>query len=99
MNKPLCINTTICSEYQRLLEDCESALEIWDEHRAEVSVSRLAGREAGDELLRLQAKFARAYAVLQRHSQDCLLCQLASNMGGRDSENLSHVLSDNTMYV
>ncbi len=65
MNKPLCIKTTVCSQYQRLLEECESALEIWDEHRAEVSVSRLVGREAGDELLRLQAKFARAYAVLQ----------------------------------
>jgi len=99
MNKSLCIKTTVCSQYQRLLEDCESALGIWDEHRAEVSVSRLVGREAGDELLRLQAKFARAYAVLQRHSQDCLLCQLASNMGGRDSENLSNVLSDSTMYV
>ncbi len=99
MNKPLCIKTTVCSQYQRLLEECESALEIWDEHRAEVSVSRLVGREAGDELLRLQAKFARAYAVLQRHSQDCLLCQLASNIGGRDSENSSNVLSDSTMYV
>jgi hypothetical protein len=99
MNKSLCINTTICSEYQRLREDCESALEIWDEHRAEVSVSRLVGREAGDELLRLQAKFARAYAVLQRHSQDCLLCQLASNMEGRDSENSSNAVSDSAMYV
>ena len=99
MNKPLCINTAVCNQYQRLLEDCESALEIWDEHRAEVSESRWIGREAGDELLRLQAKFARAYAVLQRHSQDCLLCQLVSNMGGRDSENLSNVLSDSAMYV
>ncbi len=87
MNKPLCINTTICSEYQKLLEECQSALEIWDDHRAEVSNSRLVGREAGDELLRLQAKFARAYAVLQRHPQDCPLCQMVSTMEGRDSEN------------
>ncbi len=99
MNKPLCINTTICNQYERLLEECESALEIWDEHRAEFCESRLVGREAGDELLRLQAKFARAYAVLQRHSQDCLLCQLASNMEGRDSENSSNALFYSSMYV
>jgi len=99
MNKPLCIKTTVCSQYQRLLEECERALEIWDERRAEVCGSRLGGREAGDELLRLQAKFARAYAVLQRHLQDCLLCQLASNMEGRDSENSSNALSNSAMYV
>jgi len=99
MNKPLCINTTICSEYQKLLEECESALEIWDELRAEVCESRLVGREAGDELLRLQAKFARAYAVLQRHPQDCPLCQLVSTMEGRDSENGWYAFSDSTKYV
>jgi len=99
MSKPLCINATVCSEYQRLLEESESALEIWDENRAEVCESRSIGKEAGDELLRLQAKFARAYAVLQRHSQDCLLCQMVSHLEGHDSENRSNVLSESTMYV
>ena len=99
MNKPLCIKTAFCNQYQRLLEECESALEIWDEHRAEVSVSRLVGKEAGDELLRLQAKFARAYAVLQRHSQDCLLCQMVTHLEGHDSQDGPNVPSDSTMYV
>ena len=54
MNKPQCIRTTVCREYQRLLEDCQSALEIWDEHRVEVCESRLFRKEAGVELLRLQ---------------------------------------------
>jgi hypothetical protein len=99
MNKPQCIRTTICREYQRLLEDCQIALEIRDEYRAEVGESRLFGKEAGDELLRLQAKYARAYAVLQRHSQDCLLCQLVNRMEGSDSENNATALSDSTMYV
>src|SRR6266852_3140706 len=98
MNKPQRIRTTVCREYQRLLEDCQSALEIWDERRAEVCGSRLIGRETGDELLRLQAKYARAYAVLQRHSQDCLLCQLVTRMEGSDSENNANALSDSTMY-
>jgi len=99
MNKPLCIRTTVCREYQRLLEDCQSALEIWDEHRAEVCESGWIGKEAGDELLRLQANYARAYAVLQRHSEDCLLCQLVTRMAGSDSEHNANVLSDRTTYV
>ena len=99
MNKPLCIKTAVCSEYQRLLEECQSALEIWDELRAEVSASRLIGKEAGDEPLRLQAKFVRAYAVLQRHSQDCLLCRLVTGMEGGDSENNANALSDTTLYI
>jgi len=96
MSKPLCINATVCSEYQRLLEECQSALEFWDLHRAEVCEARLTGKEAGDELLRLQAKFARAYAVLQQHSQDCLLCQMVTHLEAQDGPN---VLSDSTMYV
>jgi hypothetical protein len=99
MNKPQCIRTTVCREYQRLLDDCQSALEIWDRYRAEVCESRLFGKEAGDELLRLQAKYARAYAVLQRHSQDCLLCQVVGRIEGSDSENNANALSDSTMYV
>ncbi len=84
MSKPLCINTTVCSEYQKLLEECQSALGIWDDHRAEVSNSRL---------------FARAYAVLQRHPQDCPLCQMVSTMEGRDSENSWGAFSDSTKYA
>jgi hypothetical protein len=99
MNKQLCINTAICDEYQKLLEECQSALEIWDGHRAEVSNSRLAGKKAGDELSGLQAKFARAYAVLQRHPQDCPLCQIVSTMEGRASENSWHAFSDSAKYV
>src|SRR5260370_12267936 len=99
MNKPQCIRTTACREYQRLLEDCQSALEIWDEHRAEVCESRLLGKEAGDELLRPQAKYARAYAVLQRPSQDCLLCQLVTRIEASHSQNHPNPLSPRPLYV
>ena len=99
MNKQLCINTAICSEYQKLLEECQSALEIWDGHRAEVSNSRLVRKKAGDELLGLQARFALAYALLQRHPQDCPLCQMVSTMKERDSENGWHAFSDSAKYV
>jgi hypothetical protein len=99
MSKQLSIKTTVCSEYQRLLEECQGALEIWNKRRDEFSQSGSIKTEEGDELLRLQANFARAYAVLQHHSRDCELCDLVSRIEGRDSENSWEALSDNTQYV
>jgi hypothetical protein len=89
MSKQQFVKTAICNKYQTLLEECERALAIWNEHRAELSQSRLVGKEAGDELLRLQAKYARAYTVLQNHAHNCSFCQLVSRLEGRDSENTS----------
>jgi hypothetical protein len=71
MSKQLSVDTTVCNEYQRLLGESQGALEIWEEHRAEFCEFRFIGREAGDELLRLQAKYARAYALLQNHERNC----------------------------
>lgn len=71
----------ICEEYQTLLEECEGALAIWNEHRAEVVQSRLVTQEAGDELLRLQANYARAHTLLQNHSRHCAFCRLVAGLG------------------
>jgi hypothetical protein len=89
----------VCGVYQRLFEECQSALEIWHEHRAEICHSRLFGKEAGDELLRLQAKYARAYTTLQNHAHHCPQCQLASKIDGCDSENNANTPSDSELYV
>jgi hypothetical protein len=99
MSKELSVKTTVCSEHQRLLEECQSALEIWNEHRAENCRSRLNGKEAGDKLLRLQAKYARAYTVLQNHAHNCLRCQLVLRIEGRDSESNSDALSESKLYA
>ena len=93
MNNQISVETAVCPEHQRLLAECQSALEIWNEHRAEFCQFRFIEREAGDELLRLHEKYARAYTVLQNHERNCSLCQLAS-IEGRDSENSSDTLSD-----
>jgi len=99
MNKQLSISTTICSEYQALLEESQRALETWNDLRAEVTSSRLVGKEAGDELLRLQAKFARAYAMLQHHTHNCLLCKLMAHIEGNDSESRSDARYNSELYV
>ena len=75
MSKQLPAETIVCSEYQRLLEACVSAREIWKKHRAGIYRYRLVGKETGDELLRLQANYARAYYVLQHHVQQCPRCR------------------------
>jgi hypothetical protein len=103
MSKQLSANTTVCSEYQSLLEESQRALEIWNEHRAEICQSRLiakdAGKDAGDELLRLQAKYARAHTVLQNHVHNCVLCQSVASIEERGSEGNSGTLCDHEMYV
>jgi hypothetical protein len=75
MAEQFSVEAAICTEYQRLLEECETALRIWNEHRAEACHSHLISKEAGDELLRLQAKYARAYTVLGKHAHNCPVCQ------------------------
>ena len=82
MNKEPSIKTGLCGEYQRLLEECQCTLVVWNERREEISDSRVIKKEEGDELLRLQANFARAYAALQHHSQECELCELVSQLEG-----------------
>jgi hypothetical protein len=93
MSNQLSIKTTVCSEYQQLLEECRSALEIWNKQRDEIYQSHLSGRNVDNELRRLQAKYARAYTVLQNHAHNCLRCQLVSRIEGRDTENNSYALS------
>jgi hypothetical protein len=99
MNNQLSVETAVCTEHQMLLAESQRALEIWNEHRAEFCQFRFMAREAGDDLLRLQAKYARAYTVLQNHERNCSLCQLASRMEGRDSESSAEALYDYEMYT
>ena len=99
MNNQLSVETAICTEHERLHVECQKALEIWNEHRAEICRARLIGKEAGDELLRLQAKYARAYTTLQNHTHHCPQCQLASKIDECDSESNANTLSDSELYV
>jgi hypothetical protein len=105
MRREFFLNAAACFEHQKLLEECNTALDIWNQRRAEVCESPSSGKKKGDELLRLQAKYAKAYTVLQNHIHGCPQCQLVSRIGElrskierRDSENDSRVDSDVTLY-
>jgi hypothetical protein len=94
MSSPQYVKTGICEKYQTLLEECEKVLAAWNERRAKITQSRLVGKDAGDELLRVQANYARAYAMLQNHSRHCTFCQLVKRLEGRESENSSLAVFD-----
>ena len=89
MKSVLSVETAICSEHQRLVAECERALEIWNEHRALFCKCFPITKQAGDELLRLQANYARAYTVLTRHEHNCSFCKLVSRAGEGGFENSS----------
>lgn len=99
MSKQFFVETTVCSEQQRLFDECQKALENWNDRRGEFCRSHLSGKEVGDELLRLQAKYARAYTVLRNHIRNCALCQLGSRPEGRDSENRTKAVSDSGLQT
>jgi len=79
------VKSGICEKYQTLLEECGDALSNWDRCRARVAQSGQAGKEEGDEIFGLQAKYARAFAALQNHLHDCVLCQLIARFEGAQS--------------
>lgn len=74
MNQEFQIRTAACPDYQRLLQECESAMVAWKERSEEITQLGLQGKSAGDGLQRLQAEYARAYHRLERHADSCGLC-------------------------
>jgi predicted secreted protein len=89
MNSEVKVQSTFCNQYDTLLHECESAQRSWSEWREEMNTlsSKLRiNKEVSDELLRLQAKFAKAYARLETHHRECELCQFAARMAEERGE-------------
>jgi hypothetical protein len=72
------LENAICETYQGLVDDCENARNQWNERRTEISELGLRGNGIDNELRRLQARFAKSYAMVRNHLRDCDSCQLAS---------------------
>jgi hypothetical protein len=70
----------LCKEYQALLEEADRARKRWDQRRSEICRVHLVGKETGDELLRLQANYARAYTLLRTHMHTCFRCRIVSRI-------------------
>lgn len=76
--------TAICTEYEKLLFACQKALESWRNRREKIAPHGFLSKEVGDDLVRLQANYARAYSRLETHDEHCELCRFVSKIGNRN---------------
>lgn len=93
VNDELSLEILLCGEYEKLLNDCQNALDHWNGRSERIRQTQETGEESGRELLRLQARFAKSYTILQRHVKRCERCQLAARMSFCVSDASIHALS------
>jgi hypothetical protein len=89
VNNTVSYKTAVCADYEILLKECQAALEACDDH--------MSGKEVDDELLRLQAAYAKAWATLRRHVRDCEVCQFFAKSSAHNSDH-SHDASAEEGY-
>ncbi|HWY07829.1 MAG TPA: hypothetical protein VNY24_13290 [Candidatus Acidoferrales bacterium] len=94
MEGELFYKTAFCTEYERLLCVCVQSLDTWKNCREEIANSALRRWEAGDELTRSQADYAKAYSRLEKHMDNCELCHFVSKINGRNNASLSTAVMD-----
>jgi hypothetical protein len=94
MHQEFSFETSLCSEYERLLTICQKALDNWKNRREQIVSSGTSGKQVAAELLRLQANFAKANAQLQQHKGNCELCCLVAQIGGHDFAAISNSALD-----
>jgi len=74
MSEELSLADSFCTDYERLLDECQQALSAWSARSEKIRQSRVTGESVGRELLRLQTQFAKCYTVLQKHTRTCERC-------------------------
>jgi hypothetical protein len=79
-NEELSYTNAFCSDYESLLDQCQQALSAWSDRSEKARRDQLGGEAVGRELLSLQARFAKCYTVLQRHTRNCERCIAVSKM-------------------
>jgi len=93
MNEDVRFRTAICSNYEKLLIECQEALYAWKDRREEIVRYGAWGKKTGDELQRLQADYARAYNRLERHAKNCEVCTFTAELAKAQKETPMYVTS------
>ena len=94
MHQELSLKTAVCPEYERLMHECQRALQIWQRRRDHVAEEHWTGKQVGDELQKLQANYAKAYACVDLHNKECELCRFAARIAGHQLAGSSDNLPD-----
>jgi hypothetical protein len=81
--------TAVCTDYESLLSACQRALETWSKRREEITSRGSSTKEEGDELLRLQASYAKGYWRLKKHQDTCEICRFVSEIGRSNFASIS----------
>jgi hypothetical protein len=77
MSPMAAVENAFCETYEGLVCDCETARKEWKDRRREISELGLRGKGVDHELRRLQAGFAKSYAMVRNHLRGCDSCQSA----------------------
>jgi hypothetical protein len=85
----------ICTEYETLLILSQRALESWRNRREEFTRLGMRDKKTADELLRLQANYAKVYSRLMLHEDDCEICGFVSNIRARNYASTADAALDN----
>ncbi len=88
MNSRTDFQTGFCPEYEVLLHKCEDSRQACAQWRSEMNSANSIppiNKEVADELLRLQAKYAKAYARLEGHYKQCDRCQFVGRRSAEQS--------------
>jgi len=92
MKSKVSFKTSVCSTYERLLEKSLEKYEAWESHRKAVCEAGSNAKESGDQLLRLQADYAKAYNDLRTHLRTCSICQFFSSLESCEDSRDSNLL-------
>jgi len=80
MNTESSFKTAVCTDYENLLLACQMALETWRKRREEVATRESMCKDEANELLRLQAAYAKGYWRLKKHQDTCGICRFVANV-------------------
>jgi hypothetical protein len=94
MEGELSYKTAFCSEYERLLCVCVQSLNAWRNRREAIANFALRSKELGDELMRLQADYAKTYLLLEKHKDDCEVCHSVSKISRLSDARISTAVMD-----
>jgi hypothetical protein len=94
MDAELSCEVAVCTEYERLLCACVQSLDSWKSRREVIANSNLRGKEVADELLHVQADYAKTYLRLEKQKDNCGLCRFVSKIGRRNYTSISTAVMD-----
>jgi len=86
MNEDLSFADAFCTQYESLLDQCQQALAAWSDRSDKARRQQLSGDAVGRELLSLQARFAKCYTTLQKHTRTCERCVAVAQLNKFISE-------------